>query len=215
MGLLVAATLATAGLAGCSGAEPSPGGDATSSAPAPEKSASAPAGEPTPTGSATPDGSDKEAEDVDAADAPPKPDRPADMKRTDERGAAAAATYFLELYPYVMATGDTKEWDAMSYDDTCDFCVDASKKAIKLKDRNQHYIGGDVDIQTVDVLDKDTLVKGYPVDLNYAQSAARITDSHGVRVDGSNATKGHIGVDVAYATTMWRVLAVSTADRDG
>lgn len=36
-------------------------------------------------------------------------------------GAAAAAAYFLQLYPYAYATGDLVEWSAMS-DAACGFC---------------------------------------------------------------------------------------------
>ncbi|QHO90738.1 hypothetical protein CWT12_04495 [Actinomyces sp. 432] len=37
-------------------------------------------------------------------------------------GAAQAATYFLNLYPYVHATGDLDAWKKMS-DDNCEFCA--------------------------------------------------------------------------------------------
>src|SRR6478609_144939 len=52
---------------------------------------------------------------------PVKPERPAAMERDDAEGAAAAAEYFLELYPYVMTTGDTTEWDAMAHEE-CESC---------------------------------------------------------------------------------------------
>ena len=37
------------------------------------------------------------------------PEPPAELERTDEVGAAAAAEYFLELYPYVLQTGDVED----------------------------------------------------------------------------------------------------------
>ncbi len=50
------------------------------------------------------------------------------MEREDAEGAAAAAEYFIELYPYVMATGDTEEFEAMSHR-ACGFCDDALEQA--------------------------------------------------------------------------------------
>ena len=51
-----------------------------------------------------------------------KPERPAAMDVVDEEGAAAVAAYFLELYPYVYATGDLEEWKALSHPE-CIFCA--------------------------------------------------------------------------------------------
>src|SRR5215217_5061338 len=42
------------------------------------------------------------------------PAPPPELSRTDEAGAAAAATYFVSLYSYMMQTGKTDEWAGMS-----------------------------------------------------------------------------------------------------
>lgn len=49
------------------------------------------------------------------------PERPAEMAEISVAGAEAAATYFLQLYPYVYATNDLAEWQALSHPD-CGFC---------------------------------------------------------------------------------------------
>ncbi|MDO4901496.1 DUF6318 family protein, partial [Actinomyces sp.] len=48
---------------------------------------------------------------------PPQPYTP----EFSSEGAATAATYFLNLYPYVHATGDLSTFKTMSKDD-CEFC---------------------------------------------------------------------------------------------
>ncbi|NDR54720.1 DUF6318 family protein [Actinomyces sp. 565] len=48
-------------------------------------------------------------------------------------GAAQAATYFLNLYPYVYATGDLDAWKKMS-DDNCEFCNNVITNATELHD---------------------------------------------------------------------------------
>lgn len=49
------------------------------------------------------------------------PEKPARMSENSPEGAVAAAEYFISLYPYVYATGDLTEWDAMS-EESCVFC---------------------------------------------------------------------------------------------
>lgn len=47
-------------------------------------------------------------------------------------GAAAAAAYFLQLYPYAYATGDLSEWSAMS-DPGCGFCSNVRDNVTRLE----------------------------------------------------------------------------------
>ena len=51
-------------------------------------------------------------------------------------GAATAATYFLNLFPYMYVTGDLDAWQNMS-DDNCEFCNNAINDATTL-----HEAGG-------------------------------------------------------------------------
>ncbi|MBX9245512.1 hypothetical protein ICW40_11935 [Actinotalea ferrariae] len=50
------------------------------------------------------------------------PERPAELAEVSVAGAEAAARYFLQLYPYVYATGDLTEWRALSHPE-CTFCA--------------------------------------------------------------------------------------------
>ena len=56
-----------------------------------------------------------------AALSTPTPERPAGMDEFTVEGAAAAGEYFLLLFPYVYATGELSDWQAMSTPD-CGFC---------------------------------------------------------------------------------------------
>lgn len=75
------------------------------------------------------------------------PEKPAAMSENTPEGAVAAAEYFISLYPYVYATGDLTEWDAMS-EDSCVFCQSVHDKVTEL-----HQGGGWADPwgQTTDV----------------------------------------------------------------
>ena len=56
-----------------------------------------------------------------AALAMPAPEKPENMDENSSEGAIATATYFVQLYPYVYATGDLEQWKSMSRQD-CLFC---------------------------------------------------------------------------------------------
>ncbi|WP_128683468.1 DUF6318 family protein [Actinomyces qiguomingii] len=60
-------------------------------------------------------------------------------------GAITAATYFLNLYPYVYATGDIDAFEKMS-DDNCEFCDSVINNATEL-----HDAGGWIDLWEPDV----------------------------------------------------------------
>jgi len=99
---LVAGVVVTGGLAGCTGGPDEPRW--TPTVWTPEETV-----EPTPT--PTP---------VDPAAV--APERPAAMDEVSEAGAEAVARYFLELYPYVYATGDLTAWRELSHPE-CVFCA--------------------------------------------------------------------------------------------
>ena len=74
-----------------------------------------------------------------AALSTPKPERPAGMDELSPEGLRLAGEYVLALYPYVYATGDLSDWQAMS-DLECGFCNNVITKVTKL-----HDAGGWVD----------------------------------------------------------------------
>ncbi|WP_448072787.1 DUF6318 family protein [Georgenia yuyongxinii] len=65
------------------------------------------------------------------------------MRRDDLAGAEAAAQYFLELYPYVFATGELDQWAAMSHPE-CVFCASSSQSAQVLHDEGGRQAGGEL-----------------------------------------------------------------------
>ncbi len=57
-----------------------------------------------------------------APDASVKPVRPAAMDQVSAAGAEAVAVYFLQLFPYVFASGEVTEWEALSHPE-CVYCA--------------------------------------------------------------------------------------------
>lgn len=174
-------------------------GGCSTAAPEVEKTPSVVSEAPSPTSTPTP-----------TPTGPVKPERPADMDRTDEVGAAAAATYFLELYPYVMATGDLEEWERISLVDLCEFCVKVSADVASQQAARTTYSGGDVEVDVTKTYPLDTLLGAFPVDVVLSQDASVIADEGGNVVDSSESASGPLRVEVMNDGVAWLLLEVST-----
>jgi hypothetical protein len=181
-GLVVAVGLA---LSACTGSTPDP--DVSTS----------PTGDPTPTASASPSPS-----------VPTKPERPAAMSREDAEGAAAAAKYFLSLYAYTKATGDTEEWDAMSHR-ACGFCKTATDHADEITANGETYTGGELSMEATQVYLKDELTGIYPLDVRLTQAPFEIRDRTGEQIEASDGEVLTRRVEMGRKDGEWVVVTVA------
>ncbi|KZM34982.1 hypothetical protein OJAG_23550 [Oerskovia enterophila] len=175
-------------------------GGCSTPAPEVEKTPSVVSEAPSPTSTPTP-----------VPTGPVKPERPADMDRTDEVGAAAAATYFLELYPYVMATGDLEEWDAMTWAETCEFCTTVRDESLVTKQNGYIYSGANLELSSVVVGALDTLIGGYPVTADYVQSPHRSETVAGDVISEDDGSSGQLQIDTISTDEGWKILALVVA----
>ena len=175
-------------LGGCGGASPDP--EATPSATAEPSAPESLTPAPTP-----------------SAPAIAQPERPADMDRTDEVGAAAAAEYFLILYSYVMQTGDLVEWDAMSTT-ACDFCAGIRGDAGKIASGGGSYAGGEIAVSDLVVGARDEAIDAFPVKSSIRQKPSQQTDAAGALVAESVGRSGEVLVEVINRPEGWGILAV-------
>jgi hypothetical protein len=181
-GLVLAAGLV---LSACTGAAPDP------------EVSTGPTGDPTPTASASPSPS-----------VPTTPERPEAMEREDAEGAAAAAEYFIELYPYVMATGDTGEFEAMSHR-ACGFCDDALEQAKKIRIRHETWSGGEIRTVLLETYVRDEITGVYPLDFEVEQDAARITDAEGTTVFEGEDERSTYRVELGRTSDKWVVVEIA------
>ena len=140
---------------------------------------------------------------------PAKPERPAAMENDDAEGAAAAAAYFLQLYPYVMATGDTTEWDAMTWTETCGFCTSVSQDATSVADAGHTFVGGGVTAAIEKSWPLDTFTGGFPVDVQAEMQEAQVVDANGDVVRTIDGFSGVMELGLLHDPAGWKVLAVS------
>lgn len=187
-GLFVAVALA---LSACTGSTPDPEVTAT------------PTLDPTPAVSASPSPS-----------VPAKPERPEAMKRDDAKGAAAAAEYFIELYPYVMATGDTEEFEAMSHR-ACDYCKGTLENVAWLLESHGTFEGGLTDAVLAKTYQRDDLTGITPFDFVTSQSEIWIRDGEGNQVDRVASTDFEARVEVGRTGGVWVIVEVAPDPDNG
>ncbi|NDO88929.1 DUF6318 family protein [Cellulosimicrobium composti] len=143
---------------------------------------------------------------------PTKPERPAAMDRDDAEGAAAAAEYFLELYPYVMATGDTAEWDAMTWKETCGFCSGVREQALEIRTAGDSYIGAETTVTNAEAGEVDSLTGGRAVLIDVVQGPHKRTTVGGYLVSEGGEVRGQLHVDVLFTDGRWHIVGASEND---
>jgi hypothetical protein len=163
----VAVTVALVLLAGCSfgGSDPAP-----TAADAAPRVAAAPTPSTTPSPTST-----------------PKPERPAAMDTVNLDGAIATATYFLQLFPYALNTGDLTDWAVLSHPE-CIFCRGLTTEVGRQKGLGQHQEGTVMAIGSATGIEIDHGV-WFSVDVRFTQGAWAVADSRGTVVENSADTE--------------------------
>lgn len=160
---------------------------------------------PPPTGSTPAASPDAEPEATPTPETVTPPERPADMNRTDEAGAVAAATYFMELYSYVMRSGDVAEWDAIS-GQTCTFCENTRTDSLAVRTDGGRLTGGDLTIHSAEVATADPAIGAFDVAVRYSFSAGQEITSAGSVVRELEAVTGTALLDVASSQRGWTLI---------
>ncbi len=119
------------------------------------------------------------------------------MGEESVEGAIAAAEYFVELYPYVYASGDFDEWDALS-DEGCGFCSNVRDRAAELHADGGYSVGGEVEIYASD--------GGGPYEdgVYDIEFGVRFAESEWVLSDGSREPYGQTDKPAFSLSMVWR-----------
>ncbi len=130
------------------------------------------------------------------------------MATMDGNGAAAAAVYFIELYGYVLQTGDLTEWNAMSFPQ-CQFCSSTAQYVRSVYAAGGSFIGGDITAEVVTVHELDGFIGGYPVDLQITQAATEERDAAGGRTSAMDQKSNLMQLATVYFKGSWTIAAAS------
>ena len=154
---------------------------------------------PTPTPTPTPD-------------AAVKPERPAAMDEVSAAGAEAAAVYFLQLYPYVYATGDLEEWRELSHPE-CVFCASVITNVEEQVAAGGRSEGGLIHIESVETSE---VSDGYfSVFALATQEAGREYGPGGEALEESTGSHSEVIMVILWAEYRWSVRAVQVDGASG
>lgn len=137
-----------------------------------------------------------------------KPERPAAMDDDGPAGAEAAAKYFLELDPYVQATGDTAEWERMSHQE-CATCAARLKQAQEIAAGGYVWVGGVTTVGIVHTYAKDAVLEAWPIDVRVHVEAAKVTDPSGNVVFQSDVTDHQRRIEVGRRDGSWIIIGIA------
>ncbi|WP_456826786.1 DUF6318 family protein [Cellulomonas sp. P5_E12] len=153
---------------------------------------------PSPTPTSTPTESPK-------VDVSVKPSRPAALDEPPSAdGAVAAAEYFLGLYPYIYATGDLNDWNALSHPE-CVFCSSATTNAQAMAGRGEHSQGGAFELVDRSVLEVNPGA-WYTVKIDLIQDPSATLNGTGDVVKSFPDTKRiHVDLAVVWNNGSWAV----------
>jgi len=140
-----------------------------------------------------------------------EPTKPPEMERNDEVGAIAAAEYFMELYNYVIQTGDLGPWDAAA-DRNCGFCSNVSSDLRPVYAEGGKYLGGLVTITSTRLVGFDETLRVHAVEVTYEESESRVLDSDEEVVKHTDARSGWLVLDVGASPDGWRLLTGDARD---
>ncbi len=198
--LVIAVSLA----AGCAAREPQPNATTTSTTAA----TPTPSPTPSPTPEPTPDLVVTSGPDQDVTIAPTRPDA-LDGPATAEN-ATLVAKYFVQLLPYVMATGDTAHWETLTGPD-CKFCASARDLALEVAAKDQRITGGAIDVGFGHATAVEDGVFTASVDF-VEHPSQRLSADGSTLKDDPDATAMRANLELRWEAGAWTVQAVWTDD---
>ncbi len=190
--------------AGCTSQGPEPVASATSGPSATAKASPT----PTPTPEPTPDVVVTSGPDQDVTVAPTPP-AALDGPGTAEN-ATLVAKYFIQLLPYMVATGDTAQWEALLGSD-CKFCASGRDLAVEVATNGERVAGGAIDVGFGHASATDD--GAFVADIDFVEHPSQRLAADGtVLNDDPSATNIRAHVALRHAAGSWTVTAVWTDD---
>ena len=136
------------------------------------------------------------------------PERPKEMDDDGPAGAEAAAVYFLELDDYIMKTGNTAEWEAMS-GKSCEHCSARLDQARDIAKQDAVWVGGETQARVLHTYEQDAATGIWPIDVEIQVAPVTVQDASGTQIFDDPARKADLRVEVARQDDGWIVVGVA------
>lgn len=196
-GAWTALALAALALTACTAQAPA---TSTTTSPATTRAAATPMASPDPI--PTPSASEIGLPDVTI---PPEPPAALDGPANAEN-AEAVAQYFMSLFPYVFATGDTAAWDELSGED-CGYCADITELAAADRAKGYHEVGGHLEFTFANAMDFEDGT--FYATIAYDEHPSQTVDAEGDVVEDFPGIKvTQAGVSLEWRDNEWLIQGV-------
>jgi len=129
------------------------------------------------------------------------------MDEVSAAGAEAAAVYFLQLFPYVFATGDLEDYRALSHPE-CIFCADVIRQVEEQAAIGVHTVGGLITVSETSSTEVDP-GRWWSVDAEMVQHPSQDFDANGQVVREVPEKSFHMDLAVVFENQQWVIRAVS------
>ena len=134
------------------------------------------------------------------------------MSQVDTETAEAVAVYFLQLYPYVYATGDLAEWRALSHPE-CIFCADVATDVESASSRGESTEGGAL-VTSDSVTSEITPGSWFSVAVRAVQEPWVTRDADDAEIERGSETVPHVfTLVVVREADTWLVRGVQVDER--
>lgn len=137
------------------------------------------------------------------------PERPAEMAEISVAGAEAAATYFLQLYPYVYATGDLAEWASLSHPE-CLFCASVIQNVGEQVAAGNSSSGAETSVEILSAIDVSPSL--YSVSILATQAPSIEVSADGAVVSESDGGRYLMDVLLVPSGETWLIRGVDYED---
>ncbi|KRD43719.1 hypothetical protein ASE38_05775 [Cellulomonas sp. Root930] len=140
-----------------------------------------------------------------------KPERPAALDEPPSvEGAVAVAEYFVDLFPYINATGDLADWGRLSHPE-CIFCADSNDSVQAKVTLGHHDEGGSIDVVSRTATEVEPGA-WYTVTLEFAQAPSVTVDAAGALIEEFPEAKTiRSNLVVLWQGGTWQVRGVDSA----
>jgi hypothetical protein len=140
-----------------------------------------------------------------------KPVRPAGLDDESYHGAEAAAIYFLQLDAYMQATGDTTEWEAMSYK-TCTYCRSRLEQARQIAERGDIFTGGETQVTILHTYQQDAVTTIWPIDLEVIDGPTHIAALDGTTLLDDQGSAYRRRAEVVWTGGRWSIVGIAALE---
>lgn len=143
-----------------------------------------------------------------------KPKAPKGLDDHSAKGAQTAASYLMDSYAYMMATGDTSIWDGL-VDQNCQVCTSFLSNAKQLHTQKGYQVGGEFTVKKTSFDGTGDPPSSGTVTMKVSQGSAQIVDDPKLQPGDVPPFDGTMQMQMNWDGKKWTIGDMSIVDTGG